>query len=62
MKPTDNATIVALPKEAGIVGDDCYLVEMNDRLTRLRALLGEQEKRKGRSAKWHGLKRFAGMM
>lgn len=45
MTPNKDATIVTVPEDASAIGDDRYLVEMTDRLQRLRSLLGEQSAR-----------------
>lgn len=52
MKPNSESVIVALPLEASISGDDCYLVEMNDRLHRLRALVGENSAQAKPRRRW----------
>lgn len=41
MKPNNEATIVGMPREASIQGEDRYLVEMTERLQKLRSLVGE---------------------
>ena len=51
MNTKENATIIPVPQEAYKLGDDRYLVEMSDRLHRLRALLKEKEKRKAKLSK-----------
>jgi len=40
MKHNEDVTVVGIPKEAGLMGDDHYLMEMTDRLQRLRSLMG----------------------
>ena len=52
MKPEADVHILPLIRETNIVGDDRYLSEITERLRRLRALMGEQEDRKGRPKRW----------
>ena len=52
MKPNSESVIVALPLEASVSGDDCYLVEMNDRLHRQRSLLGENSTPTRQRRRW----------
>lgn len=54
MKPEADAHVVPLVKQSPTVGDDRYLAEMTERLRKLRALMGEQESRKGRPKRWLG--------
>jgi len=54
MKPEAEAQILPLIRETNIVGDDRYLTEITERLRKLRALMGEQEDRKGRPKRWLG--------
>ncbi|MEP1205900.1 MAG: hypothetical protein ABJM29_04600 [Rhizobiaceae bacterium] len=54
MKPEAETQILPLIRETNIVGDDRYLTEMTERLRKLRALIGEQEDRKGRPKRWLG--------
>ena len=44
MKLSQDSTIVPMPREAGVANDDRYLVEMTERIQRLRSLMGEQER------------------
>lgn len=62
MKPTSESTIVGLPREPKTHGDDCYLIEMNERLRRLRSLLGEQERMNGSKSRWKSQRHFSGFM
>ena len=62
MKPGEDATIVTVPKESTIIGDDRYLVEMTERLQRLRSLLGEQKARKSKRRKAGTKRTFNSMM
>lgn len=41
MKASEEATIVGMPREASVQGEDKYLVEMTERLQKLRSLVGE---------------------
>ena len=52
MKPDSEAQIVSLKRETTILGDDRYLVEMTERLQKLRSLMGEKQSRKGRAKRW----------
>ena len=62
MKPNEGSTIVGMPKEASVVGDDRYLVEMTDRIQRLRSLLGEQERQSAPKRRWINRKGFGSTM
>ncbi len=43
MKPSENAALLNVPREVSVLSDDGYLVEMTDRLQRLRSLQTEQQ-------------------
>ncbi len=52
MKPGSEAEITKIYRETTILGDDRYLVEMTERLQKLRSLMGEKQSRKGRAKRW----------
>lgn len=54
MKQEAETQILPLIRETNVVGDDRYLAEITERLRKLRALMGEQEDRKGRPKRWLG--------
>ncbi len=54
MKTDSEAVVGKTPRNATILGDDLYLVEMTERLQKLRSLMGEQQGRKGRAKRWAG--------
>lgn len=60
MKPDSESILTPAERESGIIGDDRYLVEMTERLQKLRLLMGEQEARKGRPKRWVNRVGFAG--
>ena len=60
MKPDSESVLSPAEREPGIVGDDRYLVEMTERLQKLRLLMGEQQARKGRPKRWINRVGFSG--
>ncbi|MGI9363903.1 MAG: hypothetical protein ACR2O8_01865 [Rhizobiaceae bacterium] len=54
MKREAETVSLTRKRETNIVGDDRYLTEMTERLKKLRALMGEQESRKGATKRWLG--------
>ena len=54
MKRETEAVTSSRKRETNVVGDDRYLTEMTERLKKLRALMGEQEARKGAAKRWLG--------
>ncbi len=43
MKTRKNLALLNVPREITVLNDDSYLVEMTERLRRLRSLLSEQQ-------------------
>ncbi|MEE9314935.1 MAG: hypothetical protein V3V02_09815 [Rhizobiaceae bacterium] len=60
MSTTSETTSSNLTRETNIIGDDIYLVEMTERLKRLRSLMGEKETRTGRPKRWVNRVKFGG--
>ncbi len=60
MKAESDIAVVNPMRETNMIGDDLYLVEMTERLQRLRSLMGEKQTRKGRSKRWVNRVKFGG--